>query len=335
MSGAQIRWGTDLVTFYDPAYWGLAPDIAYTAWEDAFAADPRSYFDRMFDDAAEIGLEAIELGPSPGGWVNALRAYGDAAGVGAALSHRGLVLSSSIMLGSWISDIVDAPDEESARAAQRAGDEAMAQHAAFVAALGCNNIVTGTPPRAAFSDVEGVDASAAAFDGPIDDTFMEQVADHFNRVGALVAREGVRLAIHTDAYSLCSRVEDVDRFMQLTDPQTVLLCPDAGHMALDGSDPVEVVRRHAGRAPVLHWKDCAGTLAPHSLSGPYMIRHDTMLRYFRVLGTGLVDWKEWTRILRDASWQGWGIAEIDMSSDPKGEVRQSLQYFRDELRQYL
>ncbi|KRC65809.1 hypothetical protein ASE12_14210 [Aeromicrobium sp. Root236] len=328
---SNIRWGTDLVTFYDPAYWGLPADIAYVDWEAEFAHDPRRFFNRMLDEVAEVGLEAIELGPSPGGWVNVLRAYGDAEGVAAALASRGLSLSSSIALGGWLTDILEAPDADAAAAAQRTADEDMARHAALVKSLGCDTIVTGTPPRGGFPDTIGVEASRAAFDGPIDEQLMKRSAEHFNRMGELVGREGVRLAIHTDAYSLCSRTDDVDQFMSLTDPETVLLCVDAGHVALDGGDPVEILRRHADRAPVLHWKDCTGTLAPHSLTGPYMIRHDTMLTYFKILGGGVVDWTAWTNALRDTDWHGWGIAEIDMSPDPRGEIRASLEYFRKEL----
>jgi sugar phosphate isomerase/epimerase len=120
--------------------------------------------------------------------------------------------------------------------------------------------------------------------------------------------------------------------MSQTDPERVKLCIDAGHIALDGGDPLAVIRAHSQRAPVLHWKDCASHLPPHTLSGPPMVRHDVMIKYFRVMGSeGVVDWHKWVKILRDNGWSGWGIAEIDMSVDPQREIREGIDYYIREL----
>jgi inosose dehydratase len=78
----------------------------------------------------------------------------------------------------------------------------------------------------------------------------------------------------------------------------------------------------------LHWKDCSAHLPPHTLSGPPMVRHDEMIRYFRVLGNGaMVDWPEWTRVLKRAGWDGWSVAELDMSPAPQAEIRAGIEYF--------
>ncbi len=326
MASEHIRWGTDLITFFEPAYWGLPAELPYADWDVEVSRDPRPYFDRMLDDAAEIGLDGIELAPEPGGWENALVAYGDVAGVARALSERGLALATSYAPGWKL--IGAALDDTSA---ETSADEYMRRHAALVRELGSETIVMGTVPRAEFSETVGIPGDAAQFAGPVDPVLMGRVADQLNRLGAVVAAEGVRIAIHTDAYSVCSRTEDVDRLLELTDPATVLLCPDAGHITLDGGDAVEVLRRHVDRTPVMHWKDCAAHLPGHTLSGPTMVRHATMLTYFRLMGRGTIDWREWMGVLRAADWSGWAIAEIDMSPDPRGEISDGLRFFADEL----
>lgn len=331
MSGLDIRWGTDLVTFFDPGYWGLPADLAYSEWDSAVTESPRSYFERMLDDAAEVGLSGVELAPAPGGWVNAVRAYGGTTEFGAALADHGLVLSSSYVLPTWLTDVLGAADDDQRDLAERDADDQFRRHAEFVRTLGCDTVITSTVPRGAFSDVEGIEAEAETFQRPADQTLLERVAEQLNRLGQVTSEFEVHVAIHTDAYSLCSRTDDVDRLMALTDPGTVRLCPDAGHITLDDGDPLEIVRRHGHRSPVLHWKDCACPLAPHTLSGPPMVRHDVMIKYFRLMGTGLVDWHEWVRILRDSNWSGWGIAEIDMSPNPKAEILAGLDYFAREL----
>jgi len=331
MSGLDIRWGTDLVTFFDPAYWGLPADLPYSEWDAVVTEAPRPYFDRMLDEAAQVGLSGIELAPAPGGWVNAIKAFGGTNEFAASLTDRGLALSSSYVLPTWLTGILDAEDSDQRQLAEQAADDQFRRHAEFARTLGCDTVVTSTIPRAPFSEIEGIGADQAAFERPADPALLELVAEQLNRLGRVTSESGVHIAIHTDAYSLCSRTGDVDRLMELTDPDTVRLCPDAGHISLDDGDPLEIVRRHGHRSPVLHWKDCACPLAPHTLSGAPMVRHDVMIKYFRLMGTGVVDWHEWTRILRDSNWRGWGIAEIDMSPDPKGEIQAGLDYFAREL----
>jgi inosose dehydratase len=168
-------------------------------------------------------------------------------------------------------------------------------------------------------------------DDPVAEADMARVAQQLDRLGAVAGRHGVRIALHTDAYSVCSRREDIAHLLSLTDPGTVQLCPDAGHITLDGGDAVAVLSDHVGRTPSMHWKDCCAPLDPHTLTGEGMANHAVMLRNFRVLGTGIVAWSEWMKVLRDANWAGWAMAEIDMSPDPVGEIRQAFDYLTREL----
>ena len=328
----DLRWSTDLVTYFHPSFWHLPAELPYDAWEKAVDDDPQRFFRRMLDGAAAAGLSGIELAPAPGGWVNALRAYGSAGAFKRELDERGLQLSSSYVLPVLLKAVLDAKVPASRRAAEGALDAEIAEHAAFLREVGCPTLVTSTIPRAEFSEVEGVDAPSADFDAASDPDLMASVADQLNRIGQISAQAGLHVAIHTDAYSLASRTEDIDALMAQTDPATVKLCIDAGHIALDGGDPLGVIRAHSHRAPVLHWKDCASHLPPHTLSGPPMVRHDVMIKYFRVMGPGgVVDWHEWVKILRDNRWSGWGVAEIDMSVDPQREIREGIEYYNREL----
>ncbi|MET0317429.1 MAG: sugar phosphate isomerase/epimerase [Rhodococcus fascians] len=327
----DLRWSTDLVTYFNPTYWELPAELSYDAWEKEVDNDPQRFFRRMLDGAAAAGLSGIELAPAPGGWVNALRAYGSAAAFKRELDNRDLVLSSSYVLPVLLKAALDADSAGRSRA-EHALDEEVAEHAAFLREVGCPTLVTSTIPRADFSDIEGVNAPSADFDAPTNPELMGAVAEQLNRIGGVAASAGAHVAIHTDAYSLASRTADVDALMAQTDPARVKLCIDAGHIALDGGDPLGVIRAHSQRAPVLHWKDCTSHLPPHTLSGPPMVRHDVMIKHFRVMGAeGVVDWHKWVQILRDKQWSGWGVAEIDMSVDPQREILSGIDYYNREL----
>lgn len=322
-----IRFGTDIITFYDSAWWGLEADLSHRDWVAAYAKDPRHYLERMLDGVAEAGLEGVELAPEPATWESALDVYGDARGIRDACASRGLEISSAYAPGrQLIGDAIADPSLEAA------ADRSIDRQAALLAELGATTIVIGNLARSRFGNDSPDDtATPEDFSAPVAREVHERFADHMNRLGAIAGRHGVRLGIHTDAYSVCSRPQDVDTVMALTDPDTVGLCIDAGHIALDGEDPVEVLRRHVDRTWTMHWKDCAAPLGGHTLRGVQKERHATMLRSFRILGDGVVDWHAWMDVLRTAGWSGWAIEEIDMSPDPVGELRRGLDFYRREL----
>ena len=82
-----------------PGVLGFPADLPYPEWEAAFATEPARYFDAMLDGMRAAGLGAVELSPDPGGWQQALAAYGTPAGFRDALAQRGLLMSSSFASG--------------------------------------------------------------------------------------------------------------------------------------------------------------------------------------------------------------------------------------------
>ncbi|MCW3492634.1 sugar phosphate isomerase/epimerase family protein [Microbacterium sp. SSM24] len=314
----RIRLGTDLITFFDLAYWGIEPSKSYEEWVAIVEANPRLYFERMLDGCVEAGVEGIEFAPPPGGLETAVAAFGTVEALADALATRGLVVSSSFDFGG--PHIVAALEDRARRAD---GEAALGRHADTLATLGADVIVLGSVPRTYFT---GGDPN-----GEVARADIARVADEIEHLGRAVARAGVRLALHTDAYSVCNRPQDIDVILAGTSPKNVGLCVDAGHLTLDGSDAVATLRAHVDRVPIMHWKDCVAPLDGASLTGPIMERHAVMLTYFRVLGQGRVDWHEWQRILKGAQWRGWAIAEIDMSPDPIAEIRAGIEFFDREL----
>nr|WP_254779851.1 sugar phosphate isomerase/epimerase family protein [Arthrobacter sp. cf158] len=272
----------------------------------------------MFDGCVEAGVQGIEFAPPPGGLTTALAAYGSAAKLGAALRSRGLSVSSSFTFGAPL--IMGALENPAYRST---ADDEIRRHADALAELDCGLIVLGAVPRAS---VTGGDPN-----GVVPRLDLVRIAEQLDHLGAAAAPAGVRLALHTDAYSVCSRLEDVSEVLSQTSADTVSLCLDAGHVTLDGGDAVEMLRTHVDRVPIMHWKDCVSPLDGATLTGPVMDRHAVMLTHFRILGNGAVDWKSWQQILKASNWSGWAIAEIDMSPDPIGELRAGIEFFEREL----
>ena len=323
----DIRFGANIITFFESAWWGLPAKMRHAEWTTEVLSDARRYFDGMLDGVRDAGLHGLELAPDPGGFEGALLAYGSAAAFRRALEERDLVLTSSYGAGrGYVGEAM-----QDAALIPRA-DDYIRRHCEFLVELGADTITFGNVPRSRFGLGDPDDtARPEDFSAPVAREVHERYADHMNRLGEITRSFGVKMAIHTDAYSICCRNEDIATVLSLTDPDTVQLCPDAGHITLDGGDAVEVLRAHIDRIPTMHWKDCIGPLGGHTLRGDAKARHDVMLTSFRILGSGTVDWREWMAILRRNAWSGWAIEEIDNSFDPVSELRQGLDFFRREL----
>ena len=169
------KWGTSLITFFHPTFFGLPAETSYPAYVEAAYADPRAYFDRMLDASRDAGLAGVELAPVPAGYEGALKAYGSVACVQAACADRGLRIASSYMEGGHL--IRPGLQDGQGRAEAAA---LVDEHARFLAGVGCELIVMGTLPRLEFGD-------AAYGDVPPD--IHGKVADELNRLGSIAQRQ--------------------------------------------------------------------------------------------------------------------------------------------------
>ena len=310
----HLKFATDLVTYYAPTFWGGAGGLDDI--EAAIAAgqwDPVRFWERILDATRDAGLDGIEVTFPPGDWHSALAAYGSARSFASALSDRGLALCS----GYFSTRI--AGTTRHANLAERADHEQLVEMATayteFLHDCGAQVMVVSLPLRRSRA------AAAPVF---VDLHLAETISDGLNRMGYAAQRYGVTLAVHPEAFSMFRNSRDVDLFMTLTDPTYVSLCPDTAQFTVAGSDPLEIVQRHRDRLVLTHWKDAVGA-APADVPIDDTI-YARQVQWFAAVGTGVVDWPAWMRLLRALQYEGWAVFELDATADPVGELRRIKQY---------
>ena len=303
---ANLKFGVDLITFYDPSFWNVADHDAITAHAQS---EPRAFWEKLLDGVAESGVTGIEPTFSPFNWRDAVEAFGSVDGFARELGRRGLSLASGYFAELEDGTTITNPDVQ-AKVLSSARD-----YAAFIKACGGDAMVMGLPMR------ESPDADPPLF---VDLAMASRLGDFLNRLGALTAKEGVRLALHTEAHSMFSTARDVDLFMMLTDPVYVSFCPDTAHLILAGAEPLEVISRHKERMVIAHWKDALGPMPADTPIDDTI--HDRHRPYFCRFGIGRVDWHAWVRLLRDMRFRGWAILELDAAPDPVAHIAAGRAY---------
>jgi len=300
VSSQKIKFAAELVTFFHPVFWGVSNEAEIGAFAKS---QPLPFWNKLLDAVAASGVTGVELTFSPFRWQEAAEAYGGTSGLTRALETRGLSLS-----GGFFAELEHGSDIMSP-AVQAEGIERAARYAEVIAAGGGDAIVIGLPMR------QTPGTEPATF---VDLALAQPLADFLNRLGATTARQGVKLALHTEAHSMFAMSRDIDLFLLLTDPVYVGFCPDAAHMVLVGTDPVETVRRHRERLVVAHWKDAIGPMPADTPIDEKI--HERHRPFFCRLGAGRVDWPAWARLMRDIHFGGWAILELDSSADPVADI---------------
>jgi sugar phosphate isomerase/epimerase len=87
---------------------------------------------------------------------------------------------------------------------------------------------------------------------------INKTCNYFNKVGKMVADAGLQFGFHNHAHEFTNKVDGkplYDLMLEKLDEKYVFLQMDVYWVAEGGYDPVEYLKKYAGRFPVLHIKD--------------------------------------------------------------------------------
>ncbi|GAA4543101.1 sugar phosphate isomerase/epimerase [Pseudonocardia xishanensis] len=208
---------------------GTAPD----SWGVWFPDDPAQIpWHRFLDEAAAAGYSAVELGPWGYLPTHAERLRDE-------LGSRGLTLTGATA-GTALHRGADALGD--------ALDECR-RIAALLVEMDAPYLVT---LPAMYSDLytgellEPAELTAEQW------TLLGQGHSELGRV--LLDESGVKQMFHPHADTHVDTEDRVDRFIEVTDPTTVWLCLDTGHIAYAGGDNRAIVAKHSARIGYVHLK---------------------------------------------------------------------------------
>jgi inosose dehydratase len=154
-------------------------------------------------------------------------------------------------------------------------------------------------------------------------------ADHVAR--AVREETGLRTVFHPHCGGYVETVPEIDALMSRTDPSTLGLCLDTGHIAYAGGDPLEVLEQHAGRLWPIHFKDCHPQIAANARAAGLGYLAAVRSKLFCELGAGSVDFAAVLAALRRHHYGGWIVVEQDVfpgSGSPLQSATRNREYLR-------
>jgi inosose dehydratase len=301
VAGAPISWGVCEV-----ADWGreLPPS-------------------RVLAEMRSLGLTATELGPDgylpadPAALRDLLDRYGLRliAGFVPVVLHQADQVETTVATVSAAAARLSAAGAEVLVVAATGGNASYDRRSAFDGATrdSATRDAGGSRQPALDGATQDPAANAAAsYDKPpaLGAYAWDAIAGRLGQLGRIAADAGLALAVHPHVGTVIERPTEVDRLLERTGAD---LCLDTGHLAVGGSDPLDVVRRAGDRVRHVHLKDVDALLAAATRSGR-LAYHDAVRRgLYRPLGHGDVPITQIVTALEEAGYRHWYVLEQDVA----------------------
>ena len=277
-------------------------------------------FDQMLDGIAAAGYEGTEI--STNGFFPAeaesLRTELEKRNLKAASSYVALPLGEEGALDSMLEQV------------QRVG--------ALLAHFNVSEIIIAgntTPRRLQVAGYVAADGS----DGWTDAEW-KRAANTLEAIGAhCKERFNLNTVFHHHTGTYVETPAEVERIMEMTDPELVGLCFDTGHYHYGGGDVVAATKQYADRIGYLHIKDVWPEKLEKVRRERIHMRQAWAMDIFAELGRGAIDFPAFFDVLRTQGYHGWMIVEQDSvgrsQRDPSWSPVESARMSRDYLRDVI
>jgi len=156
----------------------------------------------------------------------------------------------------------------------------------------------------------------------------KQVADAFNKAGAVSKKNGFQFAYHNHHFEFVKEngKAPYDILLAETDPDLVKMEMDLCWAVVGGADPVAYFNRYPGRFPLVHVKDMKSI--PKPTAGEAYVPFEQLHPQMTDVGSGMIDWK---RIFAQADKAGIKhyFVEHDEPKDAYASLRNSYNYLHN------
>jgi sugar phosphate isomerase/epimerase len=155
-----------------------------------------------------------------------------------------------------------------------------------------------------------------------------KMAALFNKIGANAQMNGVRFAYHNHGYGFhpVEGKRPIDIIFDETDPNSVFLELDLYWTTAGGSDPAELMRKHAGRYKMIHIKDMKEQVR-FSGDGGDPSQWIGLFPYMSSAGDGVLDLPGLLKTAKETGIEHF-IVEQDMVAQPEIALKRSFEYLK-------
>ncbi len=185
--------------------------------------------------------------------------------------------------------------------------EAFIKHRDFLHALGAK--VIGASEQG--NSIQGKDVSIFGEKPVYTDEQWELIAKGFNEMGRLAKEKGMYFTVHHHMGTGVQTEAEIDKLMEITDPDLVYLLFDTGHLSFSGEDVLGVLKKYVHRTKHVHLKSIRKSVIEDAKEKGYSFLDSVRAGSFTVPGDGDFDFTPVFDILDEAGYEGWVVVEAE------------------------
>ena len=185
--------------------------------------------------------------------------------------------------------------------------EAFIKHRDFLHALGAK--VIGASEQG--NSIQGKDVSIFGEKPVYTDEQWELIRKGFNKMGELAKEKGMYFTVHHHMGTGVQTAEEINKLMEITDPDLVYLLFDTGHLSFSGEDVLGVLKKYVNRVKHVHLKSIRKDVIEDAKVKGYSFLDSVRAGSFTVPGDGDFDFTPVFDILDEAGYEGWVVVEAE------------------------
>jgi inosose dehydratase len=143
------------------------------------------------------------------------------------------------------------------------------------------------------------------------DEEWKKLADGLNELGRLAKEKGMILTYHHHMGTGVQTFEEIDKLMDMTDPNLVYLLFDTGHLTFSDIDAEAVLRKYVKRIKHVHLKDVRKEVLEKVKKEDWSFLKAVKEGVYTIPGDGIINYDPLFKILAESGYTGWFVVEAE------------------------
>ncbi|MEH7189284.1 MULTISPECIES: myo-inosose-2 dehydratase [Bacillus cereus group] len=139
----------------------------------------------------------------------------------------------------------------------------------------------------------------------------DKLADGLHHLGKLAQEKGLHIVYHHHMGTGVQTTAEIEKLMDMTDPELVSLLFDTGHLVFSGEEPLYVLKKYLPRIKHVHLKDIRQVVVDAVKENKLSFLQAVKNGAFTVPGDGVIVFDEVFTTLANSEYKGWFVVEAE------------------------
>ncbi|HNP93749.1 MAG TPA: myo-inosose-2 dehydratase [Rectinema sp.] len=160
----------------------------------------------------------------------------------------------------------------------------------------------------------------------------KRLTEGLNHLGTIAKKKGMQLVYHHHMGTGVQTTEEIDRLMEMTDPELVGLLYDTGHLVFSGEDHLAILHKYLKRIKHVHLKNVRFEVMEKAKKEKWSFLQAVRNGVFTVPGDGGLDFVPVFDALKSGGYKGWWVVEAEQDPAKANPLEYALiarKYIKD------